>query len=443
MGRLPAVFTAAALLAMAAPTRAAELTHVATAAEPGNAFNLDLSVRWERTQKKATITRERATAVTPAEPFGAVEDAPELSFSEVTNVVIPRVAFGVYQDVELHFEMPYYLGQDVSWKYASGITVASESSISSNTIDANGQPCATAPCPLFPAGPKDTTVYHGGVAGDLKAGLAWGIFSDVKDESRPYWLVGLDVTFPTSALYDPWAGRVQSNNFLSPYVLPAQMAGVGQKIWKFDLQTALSKRMGNIDPYFKAHLSLPRHFSSTYSNCDHVNDPTAPPDGVAFTSVTRTNCGLAQWKDEAGAKLPWTAGLTFGVEFVPLEDKVEGQRVVIDARLVADYTSKSRWYNELTDATGKLLYTESYLQAGGLLSFLFRASRYVAVQGQAGYTLETSHLLTGEPLGVADGTNTSPDQNPNFDWRWDAPGRRFRITSAGIFSLQVSGIVNF
>jgi hypothetical protein len=441
MGRLSAVVTAASLLVLATPTRAAELTHVVTAAEPDSAFNIDISLRWERNQQKATITREQATAPTPSQPFGTVEDVPELSFSQITNVVIPRVAAGIYQDLELHFELPYYLGQDVAWKYASGITSSTQSAISSNTVDANGQPCATQPCPMFAAGPKDTTVYHGGVAGDLKAGIAWGIFSDVKDDTKPFWLVGFDITFPTSPLYDPWAGRVQSNNYLSPSAVSSRLAGVGEKIWKFDFQTALSKRMGAIDPYFKIHLTLPRRFSSTYSNCDHLNDPA--PGTPPQTSVAAANCALPQWKDAAGAELPWNTGLIFGTEFVTLEDKVEGQRLVIDVRLFGEYTSKGRWYNELTDATGKLLYTESHMQLGGLVSFLYRASKYVAVQGQAGYTWESSHLLTGEPLGVADGTNTSPDQNPNFDWRWDAPGRRFRITRDSIFTLQLAGILNF
>jgi hypothetical protein len=437
MGRLFAVVTAASLLAPAVPTWAAEITHIATAAEPDSAFNLDLSLRWERTQKRATITRERATGSTP---FGRVDDVPELSYSEITNVVVPRLAAGLYQDVEIHFEMPYYLGQDVSWKYAKGIATAPESGIASNGIDANGDSCG-GNCPLFAVGARDTTVYHGGVAGDLKAGLAWGIFSDVKDDTKPFWLVGVDITFPTAALYDPWAGRVKDNNFLSPYAVPAKVAGVGQKIWKFDFQTALSKRMGPIDPYFKAHLTLPRRFSTTYSNCDHVSDPS--PGTPPGTAIMASNCALPQWKDAAGAELPWNTGLIFGTEFVPLEDKVEGQRMVIDLRVSAEYTSKGRWYNELTDATGKLLYTQDYMQMGGTLSFLFRASRYVAVQGEAGYAWETSHLLTGEPLGVADGTNSSPSQNPNFDWRWDAPGRRFRITSAGIFTLKLGGILNF
>lgn len=438
MGRLSAVVTAASMLALAAPTRAAELTHVATAAEPDSAFNLDLSIRWERTQKRATITRERATG---AAPFERVDDVAELTYSEITNAIIPRVGAGLYQDVEIHFEMPYYLGQDVAWKYAKGITTSTESGISNNGINANGDSCGGTPCPLFPATPRDTTVYHGGVAGDLKAGLAWGIFSDRKDDTKPFWLVGVDITFPTSTLYDPWAGRLPAGGtYVSPYMVPAKVAGVGQKIWKFDLQTALSKRMGPIDPYFKAHLTLPRRFSTTYSNCDHVNDAINPPPG---TQVTKANCALPQWKDAAGAELPWNTGLIFGTEFVPLEDKVEGQRVVIDLRLSAEYTSKARWYNELTDATGKLLHTAGYMQVGGQVSFLFRASRYVAVQGDAGYAWESPHLLTGEPLGTdTAGINTAA-QNPNFDWRWDAPGRRFRITSASVFSLQLSGILNF
>jgi hypothetical protein len=443
MGRLSAVITVASLLLYAAPTRAAELTHVATAAEPDSAFNFDLSVRWERSQKRATITRERATAASASEPFGRVDDVPELSYSEITNQIVPRIGFGVYQDVELHFELPYYLGQDVSWKYASGVALAADSSVTTNGIDANGAACASPPCPLFYAGAKETTVYHGGVLGDLKAGVAWGILSDVKDDTKPYWLIGLDVTFPTSALYDPWEGRTRTGStFDSPYSLPTKVAGVGQKIWKFDLQTALSKRIGPIDPYFKAHLTLPHRFSSTYSNCDHVGDPS-PRTPPQTTPAAATNCDLPQWKDTAGAQLPWNTGLTFGIEFVTLENKREGQRVVIDTRLIAEYTSQARWYNELTDATGKLLQTGSHMELGGLISFLFRASRYVAVQGQASYTYETAHLLTGEPLGVTDTTNSSPNQNPNFDWRWDAPGRRFRISSASVFALQVNGIVNF
>jgi hypothetical protein len=199
--------------------------------------------------------------------------------------------------------------------------------------------------------------------------------------------------------------------------------------------------MGPIDPYFKAHLTLPRRASSTFSNCDHVGDPA--PGTPPGTLVTATNCALPQWKDAAKAQLPWNTGLIFGVELIPFEDQVEGQRVVIDLRGTAEFTSSGRWYNELTDATGKLLSTGSSTQLGGQVSFLFRASKHVAMQAAGSYAWVTPHLLTGEPLGAADGTNTSASQNPNFDWRWDAPGRRFRLTNASVFTLQATALINF
>ena len=62
---------------------------------------------------------------------------------------------------------------------------------------------------------------------------------------------------------------------------------------------------------------------------------------------------------------------------------------------------------------------------------------------------ETPHFLSNEPfgkdLGIAepDVTPNTPEQNPNFDWRYDVPGRRFRITETSVFSLAVSAVVNF
>jgi hypothetical protein len=159
--------------------------------------------------------------------------------------------------------------------------------------------------------------------------------------------------------------------------------------------------------------------------------------------MVANNCDLPQWGTKADAKLPWTGGLVFGTEFIPYDDTVSGQKFSMDVRLSTDYVSASRWYNELTDATGKLLATDAYVTFATDVNFLFRASKYVAVLGSAGWHYESSHLLTGERLGVADASNASPDQNPNFDWRWDAPGRRFRITRASAFTMQLAGILNF
>ncbi len=33
--------------------------------------------------------------------------------------------------------------------------------------------------------------------------------------------------------------------------------------------------------------------------------------------------------------------------------------------------------------------------------------------------------------------------NPNFDWRYDAPGRRFRISEVSVFELSFAGVLQF
>jgi hypothetical protein len=140
--------------------------------------------------------------------------------------------------------------------------------------------------------------------------------------------------------------------------------------------------------------------------------------------------------DRWAAQLPFMAGLTFGAELIPYDDVGTGQKIALDLRLVADYQSKSRWYNELTDATGKLLATEAYLTLGGRVGLVFRASEYVSVQASGSLSWVTPHFITGEDFG-------GRDANPSFDWRYDAPGRRFRVTDASVFDLQVGGVLQF
>jgi hypothetical protein len=436
MGRLHLrVLTALTVLSLAAPVPAAEVTRIASSGETDNPFDIDFQVRWERLQERGRISREvRDSTRNP--PYGSIEELTELRYRRVRNAMVPRVAVGLHHDLELHVEFPYVLADDAGWRYGfrNGEPLdEGNSSIALNAIDANGNACA-GPCPLFSVGP---TIYHGTVLGDVKAGVSWGIFNDRRDDTKPFWLVGLDVTFPSAQRYDPAAGRAEGT-FLSPAASAADPAAIGEKAWKFDLHTAMSRRMGAVDPYFTARVTLMRASNDTYSNCEHATE-LAALSPAQFTDVGAQNCELPQWEDEAGAKLPWQAGLAFGTEIIPFEDVRQGKKVTIDVRLTADYASKARWYNPLTDATGKLLHTESHVTFGSHLGLNLRASRYVALQATASLATQTPHFLTGEPIGTA-GT---ADQNPNYDPRYDAPGTRFRMTETSLFGLSVAGILQF
>jgi hypothetical protein len=423
MGPVRGAFVAFALSALAWPAAAAEITRVISAGDKNNPFDLDLSVRWERLQERADIRRENAPDV--------------LRFERTQNAIVPRVAVGLWKDVELHAEVPYVLADDRSWRFGTvngtptGGFPGSGSTIENNGIDANGDPCSSlpAPCPLFPVAPEQT-VYHGGRIGDVLGGVAWAIFNEQRDETKPMWVVGVDVTFPTATAYDPAKGR--RANWSSPHDTPSEPGPFGERVWKIDAYTAFSKRIGKIDPYVKAHLTRMLRSSDTYSNCDEVEAMAAAnPQQVNDQAVATCASG----GKAVDAQLPWFGGLTFGTEIVPYEDRYESQKVSVDLRLFADYTSPQRFYNELTDATGKIHDTGEYLTMGGLVGLYLRASTNLSLQATASFATRTDHYLTGESY---DG-----GANPNFDWRYDAPGRRFHASDVTVFQLAFTGVLQF
>jgi hypothetical protein len=432
MGRLIAVFTAITLLAPAAPAAAAELARVASSGDPDNPFDLDLSVTWVRTDRRASITREYAEG--PAAPFANVKELEQLRYSQITNLLVPRLAVGLWQDLELNAELPYVLSQESSWRLGAGVGVdpSLPDTISTNVVTPDGGTYGTAH-PLFTVTPEQT-VFQGGTLGDLTVGLSWGVFSQARDDTKPTWVVGVRITAPTAKLYDPAAGR---NAFWdSPYLVKTSTGPVGEKVWKYDLHTVLSRRMGSIDPYFKAGLTLMQKSSGTYSNCDHAGEmvAVAGPTGPQARSDMVARCAADPKSGEA--RLPMLVGLAFGTELVAYEDAPAGQKIAFDLRLSGDYTSRARWYNELTHATGKLLETGSYTTLTGRLGLVLHASQYVSVQAAGSFGWVSAHDLTGEDVGTA-ATNAS------FDWRSDAPGRRFRATEGTVLGLEVAGILQF
>ncbi len=428
MGRLFAAITAITLLLPPAPAAAAELTRVASSGEKDNPFDLDLSVRWERTQRKATVAREYIDpAGGAADPFATVQELQQLRLVETTKQVVARVAVGLWEDLQLHAELPYVLSQETNWRRAAGVGTDVPDTITDNAVDPDGGACV-GPCAIFPAD-GDQTVFHGGTTGDLKVGLAWAPFAEKRDDTKPTWVFGLEVTFPTAKLYDPAEGR---NAFWdSPYAVATSVGPVGQKVWRYAFTTAISKRLGPVDPYLKLGLTRLQRSSGTYSNCDHAAELALAGQGPADMAAR-----CAADPSSGAARLPWLLGLTFGAELVPYDDAAAGQKIAFDLRLSADYTSRARWYNELTDATGRLHATQPYVTLAGRLGLVFRASEYVAVQASAALGWVSPHDLTGEELASA-ATSAS------FDWRTDAPGRRFRATEASVFDLQVSGTLQF
>ncbi len=414
---------ALASLAVAPASRAAEITRVLSAADPDNPFDIDIALTYRHATSKAKITRE---ALDPAS--GQVVDANELAYTRTVDLPVARLAVGLYHDLELHAELPWVLGDNRAYKYASGVD-NSNSVIYNEAYDASGVACPGGPgsCPIFVPG---QTAYHGKTFGDLMVGVAWGILSERRDDTKPTWVIGLDVTFPTASRYDPSTAPL-SYDKSSP-------AAVGERIWRYDLWTALSRQFGSVDPYVRLHASLPSLSGTTYSNCDSAAALAANrPPQPQMDANAPANC--AAWGAAAGAQPPKVLGLEFGTELVAYDNRRDSQRLAFDLRVGAEWTSASRWYDELTDMTGKLEHSDSFATLRGLAGAYFRASSAVQLKLWADFRWQSDHYISGESLSGA--TTTAP--NPNYDWRYDTVGRRFRVSDATVLDLGATFLLSF
>jgi hypothetical protein len=270
--------------------------------------------------------------------------------------------------------------------------------------------------------------------GNVSVGTSWAPLSDVRDDTKPKWLLSFDYTIPTADVAQPAKATTDTK--------PGE---VGDGAHRFTFTTALSKRFGAIDPYVQLRYSLPLGAASRYSNCDN---PASLGYGI--------NCGTGPWtKQEVGFQPQHIGSLLFGAEFFPYDDPVRKQAVSIDLQLGATYVSEGRTYNELSDALGKLLWTEEYMALGGSLGVNARPVEFVQLRLNAGLYHETEHFLTGKKIGsdvdgacAGDSSTQCIDLganeiNPNFDFRYDMPGRRFRISEVSVFTVMATGVLSF
>jgi len=428
-------------LAMLLPAgaQAAELTRVASSFDQDNPFDLDLEIGFARTQRRAKITRER-------HQDGHIADVIEMRYHQVRQEMPMSLAIGIYQDLEIHVGTSLVFGDYKLWRFpgldedGNVITNANNSTITNNCIGADGQ-LVSPDCKgdsfvgaqsIFDV-PGES--WRAGL-GNITVGTTWAPLSDSRDDTKPKWIIGFDYTIPSADVSQPAKATTD-----------AKPGDIGDGAHRFTFTTALSKRFAAIDPYVQLRYSLPFGADGRYSNCEN-------PTALGYPG----NCGVGPWtKREVGFKPQHIGSLLFGAEFFPYDDQVRHQSVSIDLQVGGSYVSQGRTYNELSDALGKLLWTEEYMTIGGTFGVNARPVEYVQLRLAASLYHETEHLLTGEPIGkdldgacrgdtsrqCVDLDNASNEINPTFDFRYDMPGRRFRISETSVFSIMATGVINF
>jgi hypothetical protein len=466
--RPTALLALACALALAPAAQAALVTQVASGGEKDKAVAVNLDLQWTYFLESGAITRQFYDTKSSTS-----YQADELNYTRATNVLNLAAHFGVARDFELHVNLPWVVQDAQYWQYAvvKGVSVQGSSTIQNNQrnahndcingTDANGN-CTGPPTPLFPV---PGTVYRAGIS-DPTVGFSWAIFNDARANHLPEtwfppiqdlatWVVGIDYTFPVASVMNPFVTNPGTPNTGS--YLPI---GLGEH--RLDFWTAMSKRVGMFEPFFKLHYLVPFAASNAYNNCYAAGKDT---NQLVMTNEGQTLCGEQNvtvpaatengqaltlsnpWLGQTGLQPSQVGGVAAGFDFHAFDNK-EGQSLSLSLQLMADYISKGRNYSELSDELHKLTYTDQYFDLGGTLTVDFRFSKYIHWVTTFSLSTYTPHTLTMEVVGQdLNGdqkvTLDTPEVNPNYDFRIDQPGRQFSITNVSVVGLSTRLTANF
>lgn len=422
----------AALLMCTASATAAEITRVESSFEPNDPFGMSLQASFSRLWHRGKIVRENYQGDTNV-------DVNEMRYELIDTRLNVDLRLGLYKDFEFHFGLPIVFQQDRGWAFAKG-TNSENSTITNNCLTPQGglvsaaaapgssHACQT-PQPLFDVGDGQRS-YRSGI-GDLTFGLAVAVLNQKKDDTKPTWVLSFDYIAPIAQAIDPT--KTTSANSRGP---------IGDKVHRYRFTTSISKRIGWADPYFSLSYTLPWRAGGFYSNCDNASDGRMAMPG---------NCGVPGWaRDATGIQPPHVGGFLFGSEFVFFENPTKHQKVAIDLRGTANYVSEGRYYNELSDLFGKYLYNSDYFELGGQFGFVGQAAEFITFKFSGSSTYQTEHLLTYETIGkdlsgnkTVDITDRPDEVSPNFDYRIDRAGRRFRLVESLQWRINVQVSFNF
>ncbi len=424
----------AVVLTLPLPSLAAEATRILSSFDEGDPFDIDIEVGFRRSQKRSKITHEYHTGE-------KVADVLALRYSEVTNEMPMNIRIGLFRDLELNVGASFVFSNNKQWRLPVYTDIdkgekfdPASSTILNNMLDQWGNILET-PSPIINLDENNAS-YHAGLS-NIDVGLRWAPFSEDRDQYLPTWVLGFRWTIPSASASKP-----------SQVTTSSDPGDIGDGVHRFTFSTAFSKQFGVFDPYLTAWYSLPLGTSDRYNNCDYA-------DNLAYGG----NCSSGYWSEDEVAHEPQhVGGFSIGTEIVPWENKEKDQRISIDIRAEATYFGSGRTYNELSDALGKLLWTEGYAKLGGSIGINIQPVRYVYLRLDAGLYHEMAHYLTGESTGKdldgacrdesIDGAcidiyTDSPEISPNFDYRYDVPGRRFRVSETNIFTFSFTGRIQF
>ncbi len=447
-------------LALAPPARAAHETDVADAMDPGHPLEVDLDVGYTHLRRDTKITREnfQTDPNNPTTKNTVLVD--ELQHSQVDDQLQFRLGVGLWHDLEIHFVVPYSLGETQNWGYASDSS-ASLSTLTNNHINISGcngvGACSTSAAPVPIAGVPGSSKRSG--IGDPTIGVAWGPINEeresrLKPELFPpghalaTWVVGFDYTLPLPGdVDDPTKfGALNPNTGVALPTTAGYSGSLLRHAHVFSPWTAYSIRYHLLNPYFSLRADLPLAVGgAAWDNCSHEE---------LLADVATQNCSNAAWKGSTGYQPSFDGVFKVGTELVVAEDPEAQRKFAFDLNGSMTWYSPGRNYSMVTDMLGKLTYEDEHVTGLGNFGFYGRIARWLHVRVYGTLGFDTPHFLTNEDIGKdlngdgqitisAGGPNPSLEQNPLYDFRLDQVGRRLRAEMTLIWGITGVISLNF
>jgi len=357
----------------------------------------------------------------------------ELLFQSNQDQLNASLHIGLGRGLEFRYVLPVVFQMERSWTFMKG-TTTQNSTITNNCVGLNGDiistDCVTNGSGAIPLFQVPSTARRSGLD-NMTFGLTYALFNQKRDVSKPTWTVSFDYTAPTATVLNPSITTSQS-----------RPGAIGDGVHRFKWATTMSRRMGIADPYVQFHYSLPWRGPRAYSNCE---------DADKGLLGTPQNCGQEGWsRSVTGIQAPHIGGIQVGTEVNLIEDASQQTKFAFDVRGLANYVSEGRYYNEMSDLFGKLLFSDEYLQMGGQFGLVAHVASVLQFKANGAVLYNTDHFVTNESIGRdlnGDGTieltGLPAEVNPNFDWRVDMVSRRFRVSESLTYRIDFTTTIVF
>ena len=451
---MSALVLVAGSLSRPAPLAAGPDSEVASAFDPGDPYDIHVSLDYQVTSRRSAIRRE-LTGAPGADPEGPMPLVKDLVFAGTRHELVPRVEIGVFTDLALTLALPVVVrdSRRLEFDQRADSCDFAPNPRDATCIDASNS--TTVASGLLPEGGFDAGDPGGDGGGDafrgvnrsgldqLHVGVVWAPLNQERDASKPTWKAGSELRL---SLGDVMAYDGDD---------PSGETGVSRGFHELRLFTSMARRVGWAEPTFEIWWLT----------------PLSTRRGAPLDDLDR-NFGSGRTASQQ------RAGGRFGVEATAWKSRTGPARVAIQLGGELEALFEGRAYTDMWEVfahaghaptTGPLILdadpvaqgrqaishpgvssVENYLTGAVRLGVDAAVTDLVRVD--AGFRLgwEQSHLISfaGAGQDSADDENEvvdplSEEVNPFHVPLIDGPGHRYRVDDAATYALSLGVRVLF